>query len=267
MKKLGAVLVAIFLGMECSSVLAGVVMTQEIITNSGSNNMTDNRTILVQGNKQKVEMHGQTIVLDLDGGKMLLMDPSSKTYTELPFPPTGPMASMMQNVGGIDLDFKKTGGTQTLSGYKCREYSSTGKSMMGEFSAKGCFAADAPGAGEYAAFTKAMAKKFEAAGMAKTTGNQPDGVPMVLETTTKLTNFNIPGMPPEQAERLKQMMANRPPTTSKSTTTSIKTADLPASTFEVPAGYTERKIAMPMGRGPSGAAPAPRAAQTPYQGE
>lgn len=138
---------------------------------------------------------------------------------------------MMQNVGGIDLDFKKTGGTQTLSGYKCREYSSTGKSMMGEFSAKGCFAADAPGAGEYAAFTKAMAKKFEAAGMAKTTGNQPDGVPMVLETTTKLTNFNIPGMPPEQAERLKQMMANRPPTTSKSTTTSIKTADLPASTL------------------------------------
>ena len=85
--------------------------------------------------------------------------------------------------------------------------------------------------------------------MAKTTGNQPDGVPMVLETTTKLTNFNIPGMPPEQAERLKQMMANRPPTTSKSTTTSIKTAELPASTFEIPAGYTERKIAMPMGGG------------------
>ena len=164
MKKLGAVLAAIFLGTVCSPVLAGVVMTQEIVTNSGSNSMTDNRTIMVQGNKQKVEMHGQTIVLDLDGGKMLLIDPSSKTYTELPFPPRGPMASMMQNVGGIDLDFKKTGGSQTLSGYKCREYSSTGKSMMGEFSAKGCFAADAPGAAEYAGFHQSDGEKIRGGG-------------------------------------------------------------------------------------------------------
>ena len=202
MKKLGTVFATIFLSALCSPVLAGVVMTQQIVTNSGSNSMTDDRTIMVQGNKQKVEMHGQTIVLDLDGGKMLLINPAAKSYTELPFPPKGPMAAMMQSVGGIDLDFKKTGGSQTLSGYKCQEYSSTGKSLMGEFSAKGCFASDAPGAADYTAFTKAMAQKFEAVGMAKTTGNQPDGVPMVLETTTKITNFNIPGMPPEQAERL-----------------------------------------------------------------
>lgn len=264
MKKLGTVLATIFLGTLCSPVLAGVVMTQQIVTSSGANSMTDNRTIMVQGNKQKVEMHGQTIVLDLDRGKMLLINPAAKSYTVLPFPPTGPMASMMQSVGGIDLDFNKTGGSQTLSGYKCQEYSSTGKSMMGEFSAKGCFSSDAPGAAEYTAFTKAMAKKFEAVGMAKTTGSQPDGVPMVLETTTKITNFNIPGMPPEQAARLKQMMANRPPTTSKSTTTSIKTAELPADTFEVPAGYTERQIGLGGGPRP-GAAPA--GAPTPYEGE
>ena len=164
MKNLGAVLAAIFLGMDSSPLLAGVVMTQQIVTNSGSNSSTDDRTIMVQGNKQKVVMHGQTIVLDLDRGKMLLINPASKTYTTLPFPPQGPMAAMMQNMGGVDLDFKKTGGTQTLLGYKCQEYSSTGKSMMGEFSAKGCFSADAPGAGQYVAFTKAMAKKFADAG-------------------------------------------------------------------------------------------------------
>lgn len=263
MKKLGSVLTAIFLGALSGPALGGVVMTQQIVTNSGGQTMTDNRTVMVQGDKQKVEMRGQTIVLDLDRGKMLVINPSAKSYTELPFPPTGPMASMMQNVGGIDLDFKKTGGAQTLSGYKCQEYSSTGKSMMGEFTAKGCFASDAPGAADYTAFTKAMARKFEAVGMAKTTGNQPDGVPMVLETTTKLTNFNIPGMPPEQAERLKQMMAKRPPTTSKSTTTSIKSAQLPASTFEVPAGYTERKIDLGGGARAGG----PMAAPTPYEGE
>jgi hypothetical protein len=265
MKKLFAIFAVLALTAVSRPLLAGVVMTQEIVTNSGSNTSTDNRTVMVQGNKQKVVMRGQTIVLDLDKGKMLVLDGGAKTYTELPFPPQGPMASMMQNMGGVNLDFKKTGGSQTLSGYKCEEYDSTGKSMMAEFSAKGCFSSDAPGAAQYVAFTELLAKKFAAAGMAKTSGN-PDGVPLVLETTTKFTNFNIPGMPPEQAEKLKAMMANRPPTTSKSTTTSIKTEDLPAGTFEVPAGYTERKIAMGAGGGMGGAR-APMAGPTPYEGE
>ncbi len=171
---------------------------------------------------------------------------------------------MMQGMGGVNLDFKKTGGSRTLAGYQCQDYDSSAKSTMGEFSAKGCFSSQAPGATEYGAFTKQLAKKFEDAGMAKTTGNQPGGVPIELETTTKLTNFSIPGMPPEQAEKLKAMMANRPPTTTKSTTKSIKTADLPSDTFGVPAGYSERKIGM--GR-PAGMGGAPAPGPTPYEGE
>src|SRR5271169_1628439 len=144
MKRVFAILTALWLSAISSPLVAGIVMTQQIITNSGSNSSTDDRTIMVQGNKQKVVMHGQTIVLDLDQGRMLLINPASKTYTTLPFPPQGPMATMMQNMGGVDLDFKKTGETQTLLGYKCQEYDSKGKSMMGEFSAKGCFSPDAP---------------------------------------------------------------------------------------------------------------------------
>jgi Domain of unknown function (DUF4412)/Protein of unknown function (DUF3617) len=265
MKRALAVLAALALSAICRPLAAGVVLTQQIVTNNGTHSSTDNRTVMVQGNKQKVMMRGQTVVLDLDAGKMLLINPDTKTYTQLPFPPQGQMAAMMQNVGGVNLNFKKTGVTQTVGGYKCQEYDSTGKSMMGEFSAKGCFSAQAPGAAEYANFTQTLAKKFEAVGMAKTSGSHPDGVPMVLDTTTKLTNFNIPGMPPEQAERLKAMMANRPPTTSKSTTTSIKTEELPADTFTVPAGYTERSLGLPGPGSGGGAAPAP--GPTPYEGE
>jgi Domain of unknown function (DUF4412) len=265
MKKAFAILMAALLpGVIGSPLFAGVVLTQDIVTTSGSNSSTDNRTIMIEGNKQKVIMHEQTIVLDLDGGKMIVLDPSSKTYTELAFPPRGQMASVMQNMGGVNLAFKKTGATHTMSGYQCDEYDSTGKSIMGEFSAKGCFSSQAPGAAEYAAFSKSLAKKFESVGMATTNGSQPDGVPIEMQTSTKLTSFNLPGIPPEQAERLKTMMANRPPTTTKSTTTSIKTADLPADTFTIPADYTERKINMG-GAGASGGGPAPGA--TPYQGE
>jgi opacity protein-like surface antigen len=262
MKKALAILAALAVGMLAHPLFAGVVLTQQIVTNSGSNSTTDERTVMVQDNKQKVEMRDQSIVLDLDAGKMILINPAAKTYTELPFPPHGQMAAMMQNMGGVNLDFKKTGKSQTLSGYQCQEYESTAKSAMGEFDARGCFSAQAPGAAAYASFTRELAKKFEEAGMAKTSGNQPDGIPIELRTTTKLTAFNIPGMPPEQAEKLKQMMANRPPTTTKSTTTSIKTADLSADTFGIPAGYTERKVAL---GAPGMGAPAP--GPTPYEGE
>ncbi len=264
MKKALSLLATILLSAVSSPLLAGVVMTQRIVTSSGSNSSTDERTVMIEGNKQKVVMHGQTIVLDLDGGKMIVLDSASKTYTELPFPPQGRMASMMQNMGGVNLDFKKAGGERTVLGYKCEEYASTGKSMMGEFSAKGCFSSQAPGAAQYAAFTHNLAKKFEDAGMAKTSGSQPDGVPIELDTSTKLTNFVIPGMPAEQAERLKAMMANRPPTLTKSTTTSIKTEDLAADMFAIPSDYTERKVGLG-GPGSMGAAPAP--APTPYEGE
>jgi hypothetical protein len=264
MKKAFAILAALSLSAIGSPLIAGVVMTQQMVTSSGSNNSTDDRTIMIEGNKQKVVMRDQTVVLDLDGGKMIVIFPATKTYTELPFPPRGQMASMMQNMGGVNLDFKKAGGSRTVLGYQCEEYQSTGKSMMGEFKANGCFSSKAPGASDYAAFTHALAKKFADAGMAKTSGSEPDGVPIEMETTTKLTNFNIPGMPPEQAERLKAMMANRPPTTTKSTTTSIKTEDLPADTFSIPAGYTERQVGMGQ-PGSMGAAPAP--GPTPYEGE
>jgi hypothetical protein len=262
MKKAFAILTALWLSTIGSSLFAGVTLTQQIVTSTGSNSSTDNRTVMIEGNKQKVVMRDQTIVLDLDGGKMIVLNPASRTYTELPFPPRGQMASMMQNMGGVNLNFKKTGAVQTMSGYQCQEYNSTGKSPMGEFSARGCFSSQAPGAAQYAAFTRNLAKKFEDAGMTTTTGSQPDGIPIELETSTKLTNFSIPGMPPEQAEKLKAMMANRPPTTSKSTTTSIKAADLPPDTFEIPAGYAERKVGLG-----GGAAGAPAPGPTPYEGE
>jgi len=263
MKNVLAIFAALSLSALGSPLVAGVVMTQQIITSSGSNSSTEDRTVMIEGNKQKVVMRDQTVVLDLDAGKMIVLFPASKTYTELPFPPQGRMASMMQNMGGVNLDFKKAGGSRTVLGYKCEEYDSMAKSMMGEFNAKGCFSSQAPGASDYAAFSHEMAKKFEDAGMAKTKGSQPNGVPMEMDTTTKLTNFSIPGMPPEQAARLKAMMANRPPTTTKSTTTSIKTADLSADAFNIPADYTERKFGMGGGPGSMGAAPAPAPTSAP----
>jgi hypothetical protein len=78
-------------------------------------------------------------------------------------------------------------------------------------------------------------------------------------------------MTPEQSKALGQMMANRPPTVSTTTTTSIKSQSLPTDTFSVPSGFTKKEFNMPglggMGSPGAGAAGAPGGAKPPAGGD
>lgn len=114
--------------------------------------------------------------------------------------------------------------------------------MMGnQYSVTGCFSNKAPGAGDFNAFQKTMAAKVKGTAMAMQ-GQVPDGVPIELDSTTKITNFSMPGMSPEQSAKLKTMLANRPPVVSKTTVQQIASKDLPADTFTVPAGFTKQEM-------------------------
>ena len=72
---------------------AGVVVTeQEVIDQGNGHPVTRNRTVMIQGNKQKMVTDRAQVVTDLDNGKMYLINPEKKQYVEMPFPPQGPMA-------------------------------------------------------------------------------------------------------------------------------------------------------------------------------
>jgi hypothetical protein len=145
------------------------------------------------------------------------------------------------------LSFKKTGAaSKTISGYSCEQYSGAGSMMGNQYSVTGCFSNKAPGAGDFNAFQKTMAAKVKGTAMAMQ-GQVPDGVPIQLDSTTKITNFSMPGMSPEQSAKLKTMLANRPPVVSKTTVQQIASKNLPADTFTVPDGFTKEEM-------PSGAA-------------
>jgi hypothetical protein len=257
MKKLAASFAALVIFAGSGAAYAGVVVTeQEVIDQGGGQPVTRMRTVMIQGNKQKMVTDRAQVVTDLDSGTMYLMNAEKKQYIEVPFPPKGPMGQMMAQRMST-LTFKKTGGSKTLSGYACQEYTGAGSMMGNEYTVTGCFSTKAPGAGAFDTFQKAMAAKVKGTPMAMV-GEVPDGVPLQLDSTTKITNF--PGMSPDQAAKLKQMFANRPPVVSKTTVTQIASKDLPADTFKVPAGYSKQEMPTsgPMGGGAPGA-PAPAA--------
>jgi Domain of unknown function (DUF4412) len=222
---------------------AGVVIDEQVTTTQGSGApVTHNLQEFVQGHKKKMVTDRNVFVIDLDKNSVMIIDPKQKVYAERALPPRGKSSPREQ----LNLNFKKTGKSSKVAGYTCQEYTGAGKTTMAEVSAEGCFSTSAPGAAEVSAFDKA------AKGMTPT---MPNGIPMTLVSTSKLnSSFSIPGMTPEQAAKLKEMMAKRGPQTTRKVVTKITMRNLPADTFTAPAGY-ERRTA--------GAPPPPSGAKSP----
>jgi hypothetical protein len=242
MRKLTALVAATALAMTALPATAGVVITQKQHVTSGTNSRDAEQTISVQGNKQKMVTERHTIITDLDKGSMYVLDPKAKTYFQIPFPPKGQMAMMMASSTAAAMNFKKAGTTREIAGYKCTDYDGGGHMMAGAYTVKECFSTTAPGAAEFAAFEKNMAEKLKSAGAGQAKGEVPGGMPLALDSSMKMGNVNVPGMSPEQAAKINEMMAKRPPVTTSTVVEKIETKKLAASDFEIPADYTKREL-------------------------
>jgi hypothetical protein len=225
---------------------AGVVLEQSETTTGGpaaGAGAPHTFTTMVEGNKEKMIMNGHGyVIIDLDKGVRTLVDTEDKTYSESPFPPSQAAGPMLKQYMAESFNFQPTGNKRTVVGYTCEESSNSFKTPNGESSTTACYSAGAPGAAEYAAFQKTAATKIRATlgeASSPSHGVIPDGVPLVTHSMHKVTNFAMPGLPPGEADRLRQMMANRPPMVSEITVTKISSQSLPADTFSVPAGYTK----------------------------
>ena len=236
------------------SAIAGVVINETESIVSGQPPKSRDRTVMIEGNKEKMIMDNREIITDLDKGTMFIVEPDKKTYVEMPFPPQGMMGQAAGGLAMHAMNFTKTGKSRTVAGNKCDEYSGAGKFAMGEYTIISCIASKAPGAEEFSKFQKAMMAKLKDTQMALTS-NIPDGVPMAQDVTTQMHPFNMPNLPPEAAAQMKQQMANRPPTVTKSEVSKVESKKIASSEFEIPAGYTKQEMGMPMGMGPHGMQP------------
>jgi len=242
MRKLTALVAGMALATAALPAAAGVVITQKQHVTSGTNSRDSEQTISVQGNKQKMVSERHTIITDLDKGKMYVLDPKAKTYFEIEFPPKGQMAAMMAASREAAMNFKKAGTTREIAGYKCTDYNGGGHMMQGDYTVKECFSTGAPGAEEFAAFEKSMADKLKSASTAQPSGEVPSGVPLAMDATMKMGKINIPGMAPEQAAKINEMMAKRPPVVTNQIVENIEAKKLAEADFAVPPDFTKKEL-------------------------
>ncbi len=245
MRKLTALVAGMTLAMTALPAAAGVVITQKQHVTSGTNTRDSEQTISVQGNKQKMVTERHTIITDLDKGKMYVLDPKAKTYFEIEFPPQGQMAAMMAASSNAAMNFKKAGTTREVAGFKCTDYEGGGHMMTGDYTVKECFSTRAPGAAEFAAFEKNMADKLKSVSTNQSNGEIPGGVPLALDSSMKMGKMNIPGMAPEQAAKINEMMAKRPPVVTNTQVEKIESKRLADSDFAIPADFTKRELPGP----------------------
>jgi hypothetical protein len=244
MRKLTALVVGMTLAMAALPAAAGVVITQKQHVTSGTNTRDSEQTISVQGNKQKMVTDRHTIITDLDKGMMYVIDPKTKTYFQIDFPPQGQMATVMASSTAAAMNFKKAGTTRDVAGYKCADYDGGGHMMAGTYTVKECFSTTAPGSQEFATFEKHMADKLKSSGT-EATGMIPPGMPLALDSSMKMGTVNIPGMAPEQAAKINEMMAKRPPVQTSTVVEKVETKKLAESDFAIPDGFTKKDLPAP----------------------
>ena len=156
---------------------------------------------------------------------------------------------MMAASTNAAMNFKKAGTSRDIAGYKCSDYDGGGHMMAGDYTVKECFSTSAPGAAEFAAFEKKMADKLKDAGTSTGSGEIPGGVPLALDSTMKMGKVNIPGMAPDQAAKINEMMAKRPPVQTTTQVEKIEEKKLSDSDFDIPSDYTKRELPGPGGMG------------------
>ena len=185
-----------------AAAIAGVVVEQEQVSGpAGKPSQPRKQTVMLEGRKQRSDLGGRALIIDLDKGSMIVLNLRDHSYFESAFPPSGPASRMAKSFIAQHMNYEKTGGQRTIAGYKCQEYSSESKTPNGEYSATACYSKDAPGAAEFNAFETAMLEKLKSGGIGEMEAKSiPEGIPLAIHSTTKITNLSLPSLPPEQTD-------------------------------------------------------------------
>jgi hypothetical protein len=146
--------------------VAGVVISETEVKNGIDGSATLNKTVYVQGRKQKIETSDHETIVDLDQGRAYLIDTQQRSYREITFPSASndPLAPGGK-LGAFTM--QRTGATRQIAGYSCHEYQGVGRMDSVDVRINQCISADAPGAKELATFQSAEFKNCEEIGASR----------------------------------------------------------------------------------------------------
>jgi len=239
---------------------AGVILQQEQVIKRASGTFKLDRTILLEGHRGKIVDKFESMVVDFDQARTLMIHPHAKNYYATGFPPPRLLATLITRVLVPPMvNYAKTGKRRTIAGYQCDEYSGSRKFATVTYDDVGCFSTEAPGAKEYDTFERGLIVKLDPDPKKPLSKLAvPDGIPLAIETRIEIG----PNPPPAASER--QATTGTPtPTAPKPappgepkmppanevgtaevvtlTVSSVKEQSISSAEFNPPAGYQKQR--------------------------
>ena len=180
------------------------------------------QTMRIKGTKARIDHEGmaQYQIVDLAGKKVYMVDSEKKQVMVMGLDMMNAAGAMLKQMNqNAQLNVQNTGNTRTVNGFKCTDYV---VSMSGGMSlnSKQCVTTDVDYS-DFEAFrpyAEGLMKMF--VGDEGTT-KLPPGISVVTETDMSMMGQNV---------------------TSRTELQSIKKEDIPASAFEIPAGYEVKQM-------------------------
>jgi hypothetical protein len=222
-------------------------------------NVSGDGVTQIKGNRLRTEQNGKppALLIDIDGRRFVSLDDSKQTAVVTPLDSVGEQLKKVGLATDIAATLKKTSEVKKVAGFSCTvhevnvsfPFSLTGQPGQGMdatmvMTGTVCLSTDAPGVADYQRFYKAAADSgfifgdpraakspagaAQARAYAALTRKMAEGG-MALESHVNIT---AKGDGPMAA-----MMANLAKSDITTTVTQVKTGDLPADAFDVPASY------------------------------
>ncbi len=207
---------------------AGVVMA-ETSTTSGPAGETSSldRTVYVQGNKQKVETSGVATITDLDNSIIYIIDKKDRAFTEVPLHALG--SSEPGDARDETIQLNKTGETRVIADHPCNEYRASEGNKLERVTISACVSTSAPGAKEVSQFERTMVARLSGRESERLNGH--DSTVLMLEKQSVIS-FRVPDLSRRQAYRTASLLA-------KTRVNEIQVKSLPAATFKPPKGFSK----------------------------
>lgn len=243
-----------------TAAFADVSVTTQTSGNASFLNVGGEGITRIKGHHQRTDQSSgkkmQSLVIDIDGRRWIDIDDRKKSARVTPL---DTIASELQkiNAGALSATLEKTAQTRTVAGYPCTvhdvritlPFSPTGNAGDGMdltmvMSGTVCLSTEVPGLSDYRAFYRAAADSGFIFGDPRT-AKSPTGAAQAkayAELTRKMAeagmalesriNITADGSSPMAA-----MFSRLAKSDITTTVTKVETGDVPAETFEVPAGY------------------------------
>jgi hypothetical protein len=206
-------------------VFAGVVMAETSIAAGPNGKISQNKTVYVQGNKEKVEREGVAEITDLDKSLVYIIDKNRRVYTEIPLQALS--SEQPANAHGEAI-LTKTGEIRIVADHPCHQYRAVGGNKLEHVTISACVSTNVPGAKEIAEFDRNMIARL--GGHKSEEGSiRSDAAGLMLEKQSVLT-FRLLDPPRDKAYQTTSLIA-------ATRVSKIQLTSLPPDTLTPPIGY------------------------------